>query len=140
MKRKRIEVPIADGVAWLERLTPRQLIAVGDRLWHAKRKRLLADLKDAEVDSTGKVAALQDLDNSRGLLSEIVRQAVAPEGALELIAEAATGPNVENADGLPDAFCGSAEEAIKIALELIGAEVGGPPPKAEAGKKRSRDG
>jgi len=140
MKRQRIEVPVVDGAAWVERLTPRMLIAIGDRLWNDQRKRLIDDLKDAEVESDGRVQALRDLDNRRGLMSEIVHQAVTMHGALDLIAEAAKGPNVENADGLPDSFDGSGEEAIKIALDLIGAALDADPPKAESKKKPARAG
>ena len=72
MQRKRIEIETTDGTAWLDRLTPRMMIAIGDRVWSEKRKRLIDDLKDAEVDSASRIVALRELDNSRGMMSEVV--------------------------------------------------------------------
>ncbi len=125
MKHERIEVPILDGSAWLDRLTPRQMIAIGDRLWSGQRKRLIEDMKDAEVESQERMLALQQHDSKRGLMSEIVHHAIVIHGSLEIIEEASRGKNAENASGLPDNFDGTSEEAIKIALSLIGAELNG---------------
>ena len=123
MKHEKIEVPTTDGVAWVERLTPRQMISIGDRLWVQKRKRLIDDLKDAEIDSEQRVKALSELDKSRGMMSEIISHSIKMDGCLELIGEASKGKNTENADGLPDNFDGSGEDAIRIALSLVGAEL-----------------
>ena len=124
MKHERIEVPILDGEsAWLDRLTPRQMITIGDRLWSEQRKRLIQDMKDAEVESVERMSALQQHDNKRGLMSEIVHHAIVLHGSLDIIEEASKGKNAENADGLPDNFSGSSEDAMKIALSLIGAEL-----------------
>jgi hypothetical protein len=111
MKHQRIEVTITDGSAWLERLSPRQMIAVGDCLWSAKRKRLIQDMKDAEIDSENRMKSLEAHDSKRGLMSEIIGYAVTSHGSLEII------------EGLPDNFEGTAEDAIRIALELIGTEI-----------------
>ena len=123
MKYERIEVTVADGSAWLERLSPRQMIALGDRLWSEKRKRLIQDMKDAEIESCDRIKALQDHDRKRGLMSEIISHAITSHGAIEIIGEAAKMPNSENADALPDCFEGTAEDAMRIALELVGAQV-----------------
>jgi len=136
MQRKRIEIETTDGTAWLDRMTPRMMIAVGDRVWSEKRKRLIADLKDAEVESADRVVALQELDNSRGLLSIIVGHAITPRGSLEIIEEASKGENAENADGLPDNFVGTSEEAMKIALELVAAELSKPEDDKKPAKKK----
>ena len=123
MQRKRIEIETTDGTAWLDRLTPRMMIAIGDRLWSEKRERLIDDLKDAEIDSLERVSALRELDKSRGMMSEVVHYAITVTGAIEIIAEASKSKTAENAESLPDSFMGSSEEAIKIALGLIGAEL-----------------
>tara|TARA_R110002020_G_scaffold467414_1_gene690949 strand:- start:209 stop:616 length:408 start_codon:yes stop_codon:yes gene_type:complete len=123
MKHQRIEVTTTDGSAWLGRLSPRQMIAVGDCLWSAKRKRMIQDMKDAEVDSAERMKALESHDGKRGLMSEIIGHAVTTHGALEIIAEATKSEHAENAEGLPDNFDGTSEEAIRIALELIGTEL-----------------
>ena len=136
MQRKRIEIQTTDGTAWLDRLTPRMMIAIGDRVWSEKRKRLIDDLKDAEIDSAERVVALRDLDNSRGMMSEVVGYAITPRGALEIIEEASKSENAENADGLPDNYVGTSEEAIKIALELIAAELTKPEEEGKPAKKK----
>ena len=123
MKHKRIEVTTTDGSAWLDRLTPRQMISIGDCLWSEQRKRMIQDMKDAEVESAERMKALHQHDAKRGMMSEIVHYAINLQGSLEIIAEAAKGKNAENADGLPDNFEGTAEEALHIALKLIGAQL-----------------
>tara|TARA_R110002051_G_scaffold49659_4_gene96853 strand:+ start:177 stop:584 length:408 start_codon:yes stop_codon:yes gene_type:complete len=123
MKHQRIEVTITDGSAWLGRLSPRQMISVGDCLWSAKRKRLIQDMKDAEIDSENRMKSLESHDNKRGLMSEIIGYAVTSHGSLEIIKEASKSEHAENAEGLPDNFEGTAEDAIRIALELIGTEI-----------------
>lgn len=112
------------------------MIAIGDRVWSEKRKRLIDDLKDAEIDSAERVVALRDLDNSRGMMSEVVGYAITPRGALEIIEEASKSENAENADGLPDNYVGTSEEAIKIALELIAAELTKPEEEGKPAKKK----
>ena len=123
MKHQRIEVTTTDGSAWLDRLTPRQMISIGDCLWSEQRKRMIQDMKAAEVESAERMKALQQHDAKRGLMSEIVHYAINLHGSLEIIAEASKGKNAENADGLPDNFEGTAEEAMHIALKLIGAQL-----------------
>ena len=136
MKRKRIEIETTDGTAWLDRLTPRMMIAIGDRLHSEKRKRLIDDLKDAEVDSAERVVALRELDKSRGMMRELVGHAVTPFGALEIIEEATQSKNSEKADGLPDNFVGTSEDAVKIALELVAAELSKPEDDKKPTKKK----
>ena len=136
MQRKRIDIQTTDGTAWLDRLTPRMMIAIGDRLYSEKRKRLIDDLKDAEVDSAERVVALQELNKSRGMMSELVGHAVTPFGALEIIEEASKSKNSEKADGLPDSFVGTSEDAVKIALELVAAELSKPEDDKKPTKKK----
>ena len=131
MKRQRIEVTTTDGSAWLERLSPRQMIAIGDRLWSEKRKRMIQDMKDAEVESAERMKALQDLDERRGKMGEIIGHAILTHGSLEIIAEASRGKNAENAEGLPDNFDGTSEDAMRIALDLVGAELEEKPSKSK---------
>jgi len=135
MKYERIEVTITDGTAWLERLSPRQMISIGDRLWSEKRKRMIQDMKDAEIESAERMQALQELDNKRGLMSEIVLHAINLQGSLDIMAEAAKSKNAENADGLPDNFEGTSEDAMRIALDLIGAELEKPKTESKSKKK-----
>ena len=123
MKHERIEVQTENGTAWLERLTPRQLISFGDTIWSDQRKRLIQDMKDADVGSAERMKALQEHEQKRGLMSEIIPYAITIHGALEMIAEASKGKNAENADGLPHNFVGTSEESMRIALDLIGAEL-----------------
>lgn len=139
MKHERIEVTTTDGSAWLDRLTPRQMIAIGDCLWSEKRKRLIQDMKDAEIDSAERMKALKELDASRGMMSEIVHHAIVLSGSLEIIKVAASGKNAENADGLPDNFDGTAEDAMRIALDLIGAQLDSGNSKKKQ-KKNASDG
>ena len=80
-------------------------------------------MKDAEVDSAERMKALESHDGKRGLMSEIIGHAVTTHGALEIIAEATKSEHAENAEGLPDNFDGTSEDAIRIALELIGTEL-----------------
>jgi len=135
MKHERIEVTTTDGSAWLERLSPRQMISVGDCLWSEKRKRMIQDMKDAEVESAERMKALQELDDKRGLMSEIILYAINLQGSLDIIAEASKCKNAENADGLPDNFEGTAEDAMRIALDLIGAELEKPKTESKSKKK-----
>lgn len=139
MKQERIEIPVTDGTAWLDKLTPRMMIAVGDRIWCEQRTGLIEDLKNAEVDSTERVAALRELNTRRGLMSEVVHYAISVVGAMDVIKEAARSKTAENADGLPDSFTGTSEEAIKIALGLIGAELEDEPKESkESDKPKSK--
>ena len=135
MKHERIEVTTTDGSAWLDRLTPRQMISVGDCLWSEKRKRMIQDMKDAEVESAERMKALQELDDKRGLMSEIILYAINLQGSLDIIAEAAKSKSAENADGLPDNFEGTSEDAMRIALDLIGAELEEPKTNSKSKKK-----
>lgn len=80
-------------------------------------------MKDAEVDSENRMKSLEAHDNRRGLMSEIIGHAVTTHGALEIIKEASKSANAENAEGLPDNLDGTAEDAIRIALDLIGTEI-----------------
>ena len=123
MKCERIEVAVTDGIAWLVRLSPRQMISIGDRLWTEQRKQMILDMKEAEVDSAERMVALREHERKRGLMSEIIGHAVTTHGALEIIAEATKSEHAENAEGLPDNFDGTSEDAIRIALELIGTEL-----------------
>ena len=123
MKHERIEVPTTDGNAWLSRLTPRQIISLGDRLWKAQRTQLLQNLIDADVDSSDRVKALNEHENKRGLMSEIIHHAISTHGSFEIIAEAAKAKDAEDAEGLPENFDGTSEEAMTIALALMGAMV-----------------
>ena len=123
MKCERIEVPITDGVAWLERLTPRQMISIGDRLYSEKKSRLIASMKEAEIESEERMKMLEDLEYKRGLMSELINYAIKSDGAMKIIEVASESPNAENASGLPDNFQGSSEEAMRIAIDLIGASV-----------------
>lgn len=123
MKCERIEVAVADGIAWLVRLSPRQMIAIGDRLWSEQRKQLILDMKEAEVDSAERMVALSNHERKRGLMSEVISYAITSHGALDIIQEASKSEHSENASGLPDSFSGTTEDAIRIALELVGAEL-----------------
>ena len=123
MKHERIEVPTTNGSAWLSRLTPRQIISLGDRLWGAQRTQLLQNLIDADVDSNDRVRALNEHENKRGLMSDIIHHAITTHGAFEIIAEAAKSKEAEEAEGLPENFDGTAEEAMSSALALMGATV-----------------
>ena len=111
------------------------MISIGDRLWSEKRKRMIQDMKDAEIESAERMQALQELDNKRGLMSEIVLHAINLQGSLDIIAEAAKSKNAENADGLPDNFEGTSEDAMRIALDLIGAELEKPKTESKSKKK-----
>tara|TARA_R100000995_G_scaffold81002_1_gene53406 strand:- start:810 stop:1220 length:411 start_codon:yes stop_codon:yes gene_type:complete len=123
MKHQRIEVPVAGGTAWLSRLSPRQMICIGDRLWSNQRKQLIKDLKEAEIESAERIQALRDHERRHGLMSEIITYAITSHGSLEIIKEAASNEHSENGEGLPDNFEGTTEDAMRIALELVGAEL-----------------
>lgn len=92
-------------------------------------------MKDAEVDSTDRVQALRDHDDKRGKMSEILNHCVNMRGSLEIIEVASNGKNSENADGLPDNFVGSSEDAMYIALALVAAEIEITPEKTKSKKK-----
>ena len=139
MKHERIEVTTTDGSAWLDRLTPRQMISIGDCLWSEKRKRLIQDMKDAEVDSAERMKALERHEENRGKLGELINYACTGHGALAIIEEASKSPNAENADGLPDNFEGMSEQAMSIALILIGVEIETNEKDSKAKKKKSKE-
>tara|TARA_R100001594_G_scaffold150505_2_gene212032 strand:- start:10898 stop:11326 length:429 start_codon:yes stop_codon:yes gene_type:complete len=123
MKYERIEVEVAEGIAWLCRITPRQMIALGDSLWSETRKRLIQDMKDADIESAERMKCLEEHDRKRGLMSEVIHYAVTAHGSLEIIKLASENEESENADGLPESFIGTTEDAIRIALELIGTQI-----------------
>ena len=123
MKYERIEIQTENGTAWLDRLTPRQIIKIGDSLWSEKRIRLIQDLKDADIGSVERIKAIQDHEKKRGLMSEIMQYAMCVHGVREIIAEASKSETATNAEGLPDNFIGTNEESMLIALELLGVEI-----------------
>ena len=123
MNCERIEVTTTDGTAWLDRLSPRQMIAIGDNLYSQKKERLIKSMKEAEVDSAERMKELESLESRRGLMSEVIGYAVTSDGALDIISVASESPNAENAGGLPESFVGSSEEAMRIAIQLVGAEI-----------------
>ena len=119
MNCERIEVTTTDGTAWLDRLTPRQMIAIGDRLYAQKKSRLIEAMKEAEIESAERMAMIAELENKRGLMSDAIKS----DGAMEIISLASETPSAENASGLPDNFKGTSEQAMRIAIDLIGASV-----------------
>lgn len=135
MKYERIEVNTTDGTAWLDRLTPRQIMSLGDSVWASQRKQLIQDMKDAEVDSAERLLAMQDHEKKRGLMSEIMRHAMYLHGAHEIIGVASKGAHAENAEGLPDNFEGTPQDSMRIALELLGAEIQDEAPDSKTKKK-----
>jgi len=120
MQYERIEVPVTDGVAWVRRTTPNQLISIGDKVWSEKRKRIIQDLKDADVESADRVSALSKHDKSRGLMSEIIEYAMGMEGALEILRVASESEGSENAENISDRFAGTANDAVSIAVQVLG--------------------
>lgn len=136
MKHQRIEVPVTGGSAWLARLSPRQMISIGDRLWSEQRKQLITDMKEAEIESAQRIQALRDHEKRHGLMSEIIQYAITSHGSLEIIKEAASNENSENGEDLPDNFEGTTEDAMRIALELVGAELSTEPDTEEPKKKK----
>ena len=123
MNCERIEVTTTDGTAWLDRLSPRQMITIGDRLYAQKKSRLIEAMKEAEIESAERMAMIAELENKRGLMSELISYAIKSDGAMEIISLASETPSAENASGLPENFKGTSEQAMRIAIDLIGASV-----------------
>ena len=120
MNFEKIEIPVNDGNVWVGRLTPNQLISISDHLWSTKRKLLIEDLKDAEVDSADRIVALSNHDAKRGLMSEVIGYAMNMEGAMHIIGVASKS---EGIDDIAKDFNGSAQDAVSIAIFCIGCEV-----------------
>ena len=93
-------------------------------------------MKDADIESAERMKALETLEDKRGRMSDVINYAITSHGALAIIEEASKGKNAENADGLPDNFEGTSEEAMRIALDLVGAELGDDSKKQSKSKKK----
>ena len=151
MKIRRVEVPLRDGVAIVERLSVRQMISLLDRLHVRRRDNLIADLDAAGVESSDRLSALAALDKERGLLSGLLRHGFTIDGSLEIITEGLGGdvefepPSCKPEGNTVDALSGDPQLLQSAALALVGVdtlEESPDPPKGndESGsRKKSGD-
>ena len=149
MKRKRIAVALSDGqTAWLERLSPRQIVELSDSVWDASRRRLIQNMIDAEIESGDRVAQIIALDKTRGMFSELLKHAGTVGGSQEIKTKASTSKYAENATDIIDNMNIESEDVIRVACDLLGHELeeigdeNNPPKKAptKRGKKRESSG
>ena len=151
MKIRKVEVPLQDGVAIVERLSVRQMILLLDRLHVRRRNNLVADLDAASVESADRLSALAALDKERGLLSGLLRHAFTIEGSIEIIGEGLKDdvefePTSCKTEGdVMDSLIEDHQQLMNTALELVGVDSleGNPdPPAGNAGsgsRKKSSD-
>lgn len=128
MKIRRVEVPLQDGVAIVERLSVSQMISLLDRLHVRRRDNLVADLDAASVESSDRLSALAVLDKERGLLSCLFRHAFTVEGSIEII-RAGLGGKVSfepercnPGDDLESHLVDDPQLLVDAALSLVGVD------------------
>lgn len=69
----------------LPKLTPKDIVTLGEKVFVRARKQLLLDLESAGADPELRMKELKELENKRGLGSVLVRHGFTVEGALEII-------------------------------------------------------
>ena len=69
----------------LPKLTPADIVALGEKVYARARERLLTDLESAGADPDLRMAELKELDRRRGLGSVVVGHGFTVEGAIEII-------------------------------------------------------
>jgi len=147
MKIRKVEVPLQDGVAIVERLSVRQMILLLDRLHVRRRNNLVADLDAASVESPDRISALAALDKERGLLSGLLRHAFTIEGSIEIIGEGLKdGVEFEPTSCKPegdvmDSLIEDHQRLMDTALALVGVDSlveSSDPPVGNAGSGSSK--
>ena len=102
----------------LPKLTPADIVEIGERVYARARERLLEDLEDAGVGPELRLTELKKLDRRRGLGSVVVGHGFTVEGAMEIIERsikiADNGIDIKSLQLDPSAGM------FQLALKLIG--------------------
>jgi len=113
-KAKTVSIPLKSGEAKVPRLTPRHMIALGDRIYDEQRKQMLIDLEDAGCTSSEKRDSLSLI--KRGLAGSLLDYVWTMRGALNVISIATD----KDLDELSDELESTLDEIIGLAVDLLG--------------------
>ena len=103
------------GPKLIPMFTIRDMVALGERQHAARRSALIADLNEAAVCDSERVAALRALESERGSFSPLLRWAASSEGAVAVIEYACTKHSID-ANAI---FACSIEEVVSLAIALM---------------------
>jgi len=113
-KAKTVSIPLKSGEQRVSRLTPRHMIALGDKIYDEQREQMLKDLEDAGCTSTEKRDSLTMI--KRGVAGSILDYVWTMRGALDVIAIATN----KDVDELSDELETTLDEIVGIAVDLLG--------------------
>ena len=85
-KAKTVTIPLKSGSQKVPRLTPRHMIALGDKIYDEQRSQLLKDLEDAGCSSNERRDSLSTM--KRGVVGSLLDYVWTMRGAIEVISVA----------------------------------------------------
>lgn len=106
----------------LPKLTPADLVELGERVYARARERLLTDLESAGAEPELRMKELNALDRKRGMGSVLIRQALTMEGAMEIIERSIKIAN--NGIDIDSLQLDPSEGMFQLAVKLIGVNWG----------------
>ena len=107
---KTIKIPMA---------SVQDVIDLMDESYSRRRKELASDMKEMEIDDAGRIEALKELRERKGMTTDLIREAFTLPGAHAIIRHMADPENLEEIlEEAPD-------EIVQLALQILGFEVGG---------------
>ena len=102
----------------LPKLTPSDLVELGERVYERARDRLIADLDLAGADPELRLKELKELDGRRGVGSVLVRHGFTVEGAIEIIERSIE--NSKKSISIESLQLDPTEGMFELAQKLIG--------------------
>jgi len=108
-KSKTIKIPMA---------SVQDVIDLMDASYTRRRKELADDMREMEIDDAGRIKALNELRERKGMTTDLIRETFTLPGAHAIIRHMADPENLE--DILEEA----PDEIVELALKILGFEVG----------------
>ena len=116
-KAKMVTIPLKGGAKKVPRLTPRHMIALGDKCYDEQRSQLLEDLEDAGCTTAERRDSLGLM--KRGVAGSLLEYVWTMRGALEVISIAVD----KDSDDIADDIEATLDEIIGLAIDLLGYRV-----------------
>ena len=116
-KAKMVTIPLKGGAKKVPRLTPRHMIALGDKIYEEQRSQLLEDLEDAGCTTAERRDSLGLI--KRGVAGSLLEYVWTMRGALEVISIAVD----KDSDDIADDIEATLDEIIGLAIDLLGYRV-----------------
>jgi hypothetical protein len=114
---KKVIIPLVSGNKEVTRLTPRHMIALGDKIYDEQRKQLIKDLEDAGCTSAEKRDSLTNI--RRGVASSLLDYVWTMRGALDVISIAVD----KDVEELSDDLNSTLDDIVGMAVDLLGYKI-----------------